>query len=286
VLEIGAGCGAVTRYLGDIGAEVLALEGSQRRAAIARNRTRGLSNVEVLSDNFDDFMSLGDFDFITLIGVLEYAPMFMRGENPALEMIKKARSMLGADGKLILAIENKLGLKYFAGAPEDHTGEPMYGLESRYTDAQAKTFGRQELEALIKQSGFLEVETLAPYPDYKFPVSIVTPLGFSTPAFDCAALIQHSVDKDPQMPKTTAFSMGRAWPAVVQNGLAQELANSFLIVASTQQCAIKRFLPTTSIAIVSLNSVSRLNFGKRTMGLRSNIVCYLPWTSNPIWHYL
>jgi 2-polyprenyl-3-methyl-5-hydroxy-6-metoxy-1,4-benzoquinol methylase len=136
VLEIGAGCGAVTRYLGEIGANVLALEGSRRRAAIARNRTRELKNIEVLSDNFDEFAAVGSFDFITLIGVLEYAPMFIRGENPALEMLKRARSMLAADGKLIIAIENKLGLKYFAGAPEDHTGEPMYGIESRYTGAQ------------------------------------------------------------------------------------------------------------------------------------------------------
>jgi 2-polyprenyl-3-methyl-5-hydroxy-6-metoxy-1,4-benzoquinol methylase len=232
VLEIGAGCGAVTRYLGEIGANVLALEGSRRRAAIARNRTRELKNIEVLSDNFDEFAAVGSFDFITLIGVLEYAPMFIRGENPALEMLKRARSMLAADGKLIIAIENKLGLKYFAGAPEDHTGEPMYGIESRYTGAQAKTFGREELEGLIQEAGFLGVETLAPFPDYKFPVSVVTPQGFSTPEFDLASLIQHSVDKDPQMPKIAAFSMQRAWPAVVANGLAQDLANSFLMVAS------------------------------------------------------
>ena len=34
VLEIGAGCGAMTRYLGECGARVLALEGSPRRAAV------------------------------------------------------------------------------------------------------------------------------------------------------------------------------------------------------------------------------------------------------------
>ena len=35
VLEIGAGCGALSRYLGECGASVLALEGSLRRACIA-----------------------------------------------------------------------------------------------------------------------------------------------------------------------------------------------------------------------------------------------------------
>lgn len=52
ILEIGAGCGAITRYLGECGGNVLALEGSQD-AAIARARTRDLQNVTVVSDRFD-----------------------------------------------------------------------------------------------------------------------------------------------------------------------------------------------------------------------------------------
>ncbi|WP_122560309.1 class I SAM-dependent methyltransferase, partial [Pseudomonas viridiflava] len=67
VLEIGAGCGAISRYLGEAGAEVLALEGSPRRAAIAASRTRDLDNVTVLSERFDDFKVDQQFDVITLI---------------------------------------------------------------------------------------------------------------------------------------------------------------------------------------------------------------------------
>ena len=48
VLEIGAGCGAITRYLGEIGAEVLALEGSLRRAPIVASRCRGLDRKSVV----------------------------------------------------------------------------------------------------------------------------------------------------------------------------------------------------------------------------------------------
>ena len=55
VLEIGAGCGAITRYLGECGGNILALEGTPRRAAIASARTRGLDNVTVLSEKFESF---------------------------------------------------------------------------------------------------------------------------------------------------------------------------------------------------------------------------------------
>ena len=57
-----------------------------------------------------------------LIGVLEYAGVFSDGYEPALKMLKKARSMLNPNGRLFIAIENQLGLKYFAGVPEDHIG--------------------------------------------------------------------------------------------------------------------------------------------------------------------
>ena len=73
VLEIGAGMGAITRVLGESGAEVLALGGTLRRAEAARARTRDLENVEVLFENFKDFETNLKFDVITLVGVLAYA---------------------------------------------------------------------------------------------------------------------------------------------------------------------------------------------------------------------
>ena len=106
-LEIGAGCGAITRYLAEAGAEVLALEGSPRRARIAKSRTEGLSNVTLLTDNFDHFETDLRFDVITLIGVLEYAGRFVQGANPTVAMLEKVRRLLKPNGRLIIAIENQ-----------------------------------------------------------------------------------------------------------------------------------------------------------------------------------
>ncbi|MEP6878089.1 MAG: glycosyltransferase [Nitrosospira sp.] len=232
ILEIGAGCGAITRYLGECGANVLALEGSPRRAAITRSRTRNLQNVTVLAEKFDQFQCEHQFDVITLIGVLEYANLFISSENPALTMLKQVRSLLKSDGKLIIAIENQLGLKYFAGAPEDHLGRPMYGIEGRYKADQPQTFGRAVLTDLLEEAGFPAAEFMAPFPDYKLPVSILTQEGLSNKRFDGAALAWQSVRRDAQLPPSTNFSLELAWPEVFKNGLALDMANSFLIVAS------------------------------------------------------
>ncbi len=231
VLEIGAGCGALTRYLGECGARVLALEGTPRRAAIARSRTRDLDKVTVVADRFDGFSCADRFDIVTLIGVLEYAPMFTAGDDPVVRMLEQAREMLKSDGTLIVAIENQLGLKYFAGCAEDHLGQAMYGIEGRYGSGEPRTFGRKELVALLERAGFADQEFLAPFPDYKMPVSIITEQGFACDTFDAGALAWQSTRSDLQLPRHLALAPELAWPVVAANGLALDLANSFLVLA-------------------------------------------------------
>ena len=46
---------------------------------------------------------------------------FTEGKTPYETFLKEMGGYLKPEGKLLIAIENRLGLKYFAGAPEDHT---------------------------------------------------------------------------------------------------------------------------------------------------------------------
>lgn len=232
ILEIGAGCGAITRYLGECGGNIIALEGSHRRASIARLRTRDLPNVTVIVDNFNFFYCDQKFDFITLIGVLEYANLFSSHENPALSMLQHAHSLLKPNGKLLIAIENQLGLKYFAGAPEDHIGKPMYGIENRYKSDQPQTHGYLALTGLLTQANFNITRFFIPFPDYKLPISIITPEGIGSIDFDASALAWQNAKCDPLLPKNTHFSLELAWPIIFSNNLALDMANSFLVLAS------------------------------------------------------
>lgn len=235
VLEIGAGCGAITRFLGETAETVLAVEGSKRRATIARERTRDLSNVYVVADNFESFQIDQKFDVITLIGVLEYAKVFINAEDAVSKMLNRVTDFLAPNGCLIVAIENQLGLKYFAGAPEDHTGEAFYGIEGRYGDDEVVTFGRLELERILQTSGFGSVEMLAPFPDYKMAYSILTSQGFSDPSFNAASLAYSASKRDFQTPQVSVFSQERAWPAIIENGIGLDMANSFIAVASLEK---------------------------------------------------
>jgi len=234
VLEVGAGCGAVTRYLGETAAEVVALEPSARRARVAAARCHDLANVRVVVDELESFARTGEtFDAVTLIGVLEYAHRFCDRPDAALHWLRLARGMLRPGGTLLLAIENKLGLKYFAGAAEDHLGRPMLGIGDLYEARGPRTWGRAELEAMLHQAGFARTGFAVPLPDYKLPTTVLLPEGTDAmPGFDGgAALAEAAALRDPDLGLAPLFPVDRTWSVLAENGLLVDLANSFLTVA-------------------------------------------------------
>lgn len=242
VLEIGSGCGAITRFLGETAASVVAVEGSRRRAKITAARCKGLDHVMVVNDNFDAFGWDGLFDVVTLIGVLEYSNLFIKGEDPSARLLRQAGSFLKKDGILIIAIENKLGSKYWAGAPEDHTGQAYYGIENRYNDATAITYGKEELSALLEATGYPEKEFFFPFPDYKLPTVILREKYLDTPAFNVANLLMSNADYFQGKAYESAFSLPLALKQIVANKLVGDLSNSFLVVAGKDGAA-KEALP-------------------------------------------
>ena len=246
VLEIGAGCGAITRYLGELGAEVVALEGSLRRASILALRCRDLSNITVVGEVIHHFKPGPQFDVITLIGVLEYARKFFPGGggDPVDAMLSYIKGLLKPGGTLIIAIENQLGLKYFAGFPEDHVGKSMFGIEEHYNQGGVVTFGRRELGKRVGKVGLTEQEWWYPFPDYKLPSLMVSENG-SLPAdgIDLTPVLRSACSDDPQSPPRIHFNQERALRPIVRNGLLGEMANSFLLLATDKARRNKPSIP-------------------------------------------
>ena len=232
VLEVGAGCGALTRYLGEVAQDVVAIEGSAARASAAVERVRDLKNSTVVRSLIQDFRSDEPFDAVICVGVLEYARVYVDSPEPELTLLNMMRSNLTPDGVLILAIENQLGLKYFSGSLEDHYGAPFFGVNDSYRRDGVTTFGRVELSRLLRKAGFESLEVLAPLPDYKLPVSVVRTESDIVSEDIKSRLLEQSVYADQQNAAHPTFSLERAWPVVNRNGLLPDLANSFLLVAS------------------------------------------------------
>ena len=113
------------------------------------------------------------FDYITLIGVLEYQGTYTETTNPYKDFLVKIKQLLKPDGKLLVAIENQYGLKYWCGTPEDHVEIPFEGI-NQYKDVErgVRTFSKKALDILLRESGFLNTYFYYPFPDYKLPTVI------------------------------------------------------------------------------------------------------------------
>jgi SAM-dependent methyltransferase len=231
ILELGCGCGAITRFLGESGAEVIAVEGSARRAAIAAARCRDLPNVRIYCDNIADFPVNGEFDVVTLIGVLEYSRLFLTGDDPVQRCLELAGNHLCTDGELYVAIENQLGLKYFNGCSEDHLGIPFFGIMDCYGESTPVTFGRKELDQRMEKAGLEQRDFFLPFPDYKLPTVILSESALAHPSLRIADLLCRINSRDYGRVSAVSFNESLAWRALTRNGLVSELANSFLVRA-------------------------------------------------------
>ena len=172
VLEIGAGCGAITGILCDKCKHVTSVELSKKRSLINFYRNSDKPNLEIIVGNLNDIKFDKKFDYITLIGVLEYAALYTASDSPYIDFLKNIKKNLKPNGTLIIAIENKFGLKYWAGAKEDHTGVIFDGLEGYSSKRKIYTFSKPELITTLNDAGFFENTFYYPYPDYKLPNSI------------------------------------------------------------------------------------------------------------------
>lgn len=174
VLEVGCGCGAITRYLGETFSDVVSIEGSIHRARVARLRTRDLKGVSIICAPFQDIKFSVKFDIIFCIGVYEYAASFVSGETPYDSVLSYFSDVLTPDGMVVIAIENQFGLKYFNSSREDHTGTMYEGLEGYHAHGnRVKTFGKDELEENLRQY-FQDIKFYYPYPDYKLPSCVIS----------------------------------------------------------------------------------------------------------------
>jgi 2-polyprenyl-3-methyl-5-hydroxy-6-metoxy-1,4-benzoquinol methylase len=175
VLEVGCGCGAITRFLGETFENVTAIEGSIARARIARMRTKNMENVSIICAPFQEIKFIEKFDIIFCIGVFEYSNMFVTATDPYDHILKYFNEILNPGGEVVIAIENQFGLKYFSSSKEDHSSVMFDGIEgyTRFANKNARTFGYKELTSLLKKH-FNSVDYYFPYPDYKMPSCIVS----------------------------------------------------------------------------------------------------------------
>jgi len=232
VLELGSGCGSITRYLAEIGAEVTAVEGEKARASVAAKRCEGFPNVRFIVDNFLSLDLEEKFDWVLMIGVFEYSQKYAKSDDRQREYLDIARRHLDTDGTLIIAIENKLGIKYFNGAGEDHNGKRFYGPQDLYSGNDITTWGRTEIREKLSAAGFTHSKFFAAFPDYKLPKVIFSEDIDKHRQFRAEELLHYVKSLDYRGKNERIFDESLVLGSLRKNGLMVDFANSFVIACS------------------------------------------------------
>ena len=234
VLELGCGCGAISRYLAEQGMNVDAVEGSPRRASIAHSRCRELDNINIINSNFNHLrLPENSYDAVFLIGVFEYAKRFcphaVDDRAAVLEIIAAVQRSLKPDGVIITAIENRIGLKYLMGATEDHYGVPYIGIHRYPESAGIRTYDNAEWRSILAEAGLNSNVFLAPFPDYKIPRVVLHEEFLKQP--EASLHLRGSVSRDYLRALNSDFDEYLFWQTCNQNNSMLEFSNSYLIIA-------------------------------------------------------
>lgn len=238
VLEIGAGCGAITGTLANKAKKVTCIELSKKRSLINAYRNKNKDNIEILVGNFEDIEKdiVEKYDYITLIGVFEYGEAYISSERPYENFLKIIKKHLKENGKIIIAIENKLGLKYWAGCKEDHVGRYFESIEGYPNTYGVKTFSKKELEEIVKSSGFNNYKFYYPYPDYKLPTSI-----YSDDYLPKKGELNNNI-RNFDAERMILFDESKTYNSILREGLFHIYSNSYLVFLEKGESSCKNII--------------------------------------------
>lgn len=243
VLEFGADSGQLTGGFLKKAKYVYCLEESISRSRILAKRYQEAENLAVYSGNPWKNMqyimsgaSLGTnmlseesisahggtnvrFDWIVAPGLLAEAERYFTGENVRAEAVRQLLTCLKPGGHLVLACDNRFGLKYWAGAMAPHTGRYFDSLEGNGCGCS-----KRELEQILEDCGQKDAVFYYPYPERWFPTAVYSDLWLPKKG----ELNQNLRNFEGE--RLLLFDEEKVYDQLIEEGRFPEFANAFLCI--------------------------------------------------------
>lgn len=232
LLELGAECGALTGLFAKRVREVVAVEDNEKKTAVNKERNRTYNNITyVTGEGLNELTRAGilsmakgkageaegsgvaedttgedgikqaksgadvGFDYVTIIGGF------------TMDKLKTASFVLKPGGTLIIAVENKYGMRYWSGEERPYT------------------YSRSQLMGQLKYRGYDRLYFFYPVPDYTFPLEIYSEKNLPTKGSIKQPTPVYLKDKILTLDEVKQFDM------VIEDKKFEEYANSFVVVA-------------------------------------------------------
>lgn len=131
-------------------------------------------NLTYIQEYTQDSLTNLKFDYIILIGILENWKDVVKIDIKLKQLLKNLSNSLNENGKILLAIDNKFGIRFFSGNPEKILNRKFESLIGYSNEPEKiESFTKSKLENMLSQLN-LNYRFYYPLPDYKLPNVIFT----------------------------------------------------------------------------------------------------------------
>ena len=169
ILELGGGFGALTGLFCDKCRRVVTLEKNALRAGAIRKRYSESKNLCVICEDILTWRNEEKFDYIIAVGILETLCNGSRDDTDYIKVVERMKDWLAPRGKLLVAVENRFGVRYWCGAVDKHTRKPYSGINNYPLGSRGVSFDREQIRHIVKRAGLHKIKFFYPLPDYILP---------------------------------------------------------------------------------------------------------------------
>lgn len=166
---------------------------------------------------------VGAYDYVVSITGPE------RSKQPT-DLLNKWKSYLKPDGRLLLAMNNRMGLRYFCGDRDPYTNRNFDGIEGyqrAYRQKEDTFFGRcydeAELREMLQVAGFKKLCFFSVLSDLSEPIMLFR--EDFVPREDLATRVTSRYN----FPETVFLSEENLYSSMIQNGLFHKTATAYFI---------------------------------------------------------
>lgn len=166
------------------------------------------------------------YDYIVLAGVLE------RSRNPE-AVLHILRTRLTPTGKLLLGMDNRLGIRYFCGDRDAFTERNFDGIENYVRINMAdrakldgRAYAKAEIVRMLEKAGFHQQRFYAVLPELTRPQVLFAEDYLPEEELEVRIFPQY------HYPDTVFLEEERLYTTLIQNGLFHTMANGYLIECS------------------------------------------------------
>ena len=177
VLEIGGDLGQLTGLFSKKCKDVTTIEPQWECAEAIRKRYKDRENIDLIAGKLEDISLNKKYDIITVIGNINRIEEIIGKQLDLENTIRYLEKYLNENGKMLIAVDNKFGLRYWAGNPENMLNKKFISLIGYHSEPISyETFTKKSLEEILQKMEY-NFNFYYPLPDYKMPNVIFTDEG-------------------------------------------------------------------------------------------------------------